>query len=217
MINGPRAKPASGRPARQLVVLCHGVGADGHDLIDLARAFAPALPDAAFVAPDGPAPYDMAPPGYSHARQWFSLQTREPARMAEGVVAAQRSLDPFIDAELARLDLPPDAYALIGFSQGAMTVLHTGLRRAVPPRAIVVFSGALLTPVPRPPPATEVLIVHGEVDEVVILDRGQTAERALRAAGVDVSALWRPRLGHGIDDAGMSAAALTLQRVFAVT
>ena len=55
-------------------------------------------------------------------------------------------LDAFIDAELARLGLPAEAYALMGFSQGAMTVLFTGLRRAVAPRAILAFSGALVAP-----------------------------------------------------------------------
>jgi len=216
MLDGPRVAPASGGPARQLVVICHGLGADGHDLIDLAAQWAPALPDAAFVAPDGPARHDLAPPDYPHARQWFSMITREPGKLAEGVTEAAIPLGAFIDAELARLHLPADAYALAGFSQGAMTVLHTGLRRNTPPRAILAYSGALLTPVPVPPPATEVLIVHGEADEVVPIQSSMDAERRLRAAGVNVSAVWVPRLGHGIDPVGLSQGALTLQRVFAV-
>ena len=32
-LNGPRQAPASGRTARQLVILLHGLGADGNDLI----------------------------------------------------------------------------------------------------------------------------------------------------------------------------------------
>ena len=43
---------------------------------------------------------------------------------------------------------PRDAYALMGFSQGAMTALFTGLRRAAAPRAILAFSGALIAPGP---------------------------------------------------------------------
>ena len=214
-LDGPRAAPASGGPARQLVVICHGVGADGQDLIDLAPYWARALPDAAFVAPNGPARYDMAPPDYPHARQWFSLADRSPDKMAAGAEQARAALDPFIDAELARLGLAPGAYALAGFSQGAMTVLHAGLRRATPPRAILAFSGALLTPVPKPPPATEVLLVHGEADDVVPVQRSRDAEAALRASGVPVEAVWRPRVGHSIDEVGLSQGALLLQRVFA--
>ncbi|MCW3474176.1 alpha/beta hydrolase [Limobrevibacterium gyesilva] len=208
-LDGPRWGPKDGA-ARQLVVLCHGVGADGHDLIDLAPHWAPALPHAAFAAPDGPEPYDMAPFG----RQWFSLTDRTPARVAAGVAAAAGPLDRFIDAELLRLGLPPDAYALMGFSQGAMAVLFTGLRRATPPRAILAYSGALVSPVPELPGRPPVLLVHGEADQVVPAERSRLAESALQAAGFPVEALYCPRLGHGIDEAGLSTGSLFLQRVF---
>ena len=72
LLDGPRLPPAAGGAAQQLIVLFHGVGADGQDLIGLAPYIAQALPHAAFVAPNGPFPYDMAPYG----RQWFSLMDR---------------------------------------------------------------------------------------------------------------------------------------------
>jgi phospholipase/carboxylesterase len=212
-LDGPRWGPRQAGPPRQLVVLCHGVGADGHDLIDLAPTWAAALPHAAFVAPDAPERYDMAPIG----RQWFSIADRTPMRLLAGVMSAASALDRFIDAELLRLALPADAYALMGFSQGAMTVLYAGLRRAAPPRALLCFSGALIAPerlaeiTARPP----VLLVHGEADEVVPVERSRLAERSLRDAGLDVEALYCPGLGHGIDEAGLSVGALFLQRAFA--
>ena len=213
LLDGPRWGPRQAGPPRQLVVLCHGVGADGHDLIDLAPTWAAALPRAAFVAPDAPERYDMAPVG----RQWFSIADRTPARLIAGVATAASALGRFVDAELVRLALPADAYALMGFSQGAMTVLYTGLRRATPPRAILAFSGALIAPErleeisARPP----VLLVHGEADEVVPVERSRLAERALRDAGIAVQALYCPGLGHGIDEAGLSVGALFLQQAFA--
>jgi phospholipase/carboxylesterase len=213
LIDGPRWGPAEPGPARQLVVLCHGLGADGHDLIDLAPFWGRTLPQAAFAAPDAPEDCDMGPFG----RQWFSVADRTPARIAAGAATARDALDAFIDAELARLGLPPDAYALMGFSQGAMTALHTGLRRAVPPRGILAFSGALVAPdrlaeaTARPP----ILLVHGEDDEVVPVTRSRSAQAGLESAGFGVTALYCSRLGHGIDDAGLSAGALFLQRIFA--
>jgi phospholipase/carboxylesterase len=213
-LDGPRWGPASGGTPRQLVVLCHGLGADGYDLIDLAPTWAHALPDAAFVAPSAPDKCDMAPMG----RQWWSLADRSPPALEAGVRRAAGALGPFLDAELTRLGLPPDAYALMGFSQGAMTVLFTGLRRATAPRAILAFSGALVAPdslgaelTHRPP----VLLVHGEADEVVPAERSRDAETALRAAGIPVEATYVPRLGHGIDDTGLAMGALALQRGFA--
>ncbi len=90
--------PADGGPPRQLVVLCHGLGADGSDLIDLAPHCGAALPHAAFAAPDAPQPYDVG-------RQWFSVADRTPAIMEAGIARAQQLLDAFVDAELERLGL----------------------------------------------------------------------------------------------------------------
>jgi phospholipase/carboxylesterase len=212
-LDGPRWGPASKGTPRQLVVLCHGLGADGHDLIDLAPTWSHALPDALFVSVDAPFPHDSG-----FGRQWWNVEDRTPSVMAAGVRRAAGFLDAFIDAELARLGLPAEAYALMGFSQGAMTVLFTGLRRAAAPRAILAFSGALIAPetltaelANRAP----VLLVHGEADDVVPAFRSRDAETALRAAEVPVEAVYVPRLGHGIDDTGLAMGALTLQRSFA--
>ena len=219
-LNGPRVGPeASGAP-RQLVVLCHGLGADGNDLIDIASAWKQAVPHAAFAAPDAPFPCDMAPPGENYGRQWFSVTDRTPAAMEQGVSRAADHLDAFIDAELSRLSLAPDAYALMGFSQGAMTALFAGLRRTVKPRAILAYSGALIAPkqllerLSDEAARVPVLLIHGEDDEVVPVSRSRDAETALRAAGVPVESLYCPRLGHGIDQAGLSVGALFLQRAF---
>jgi phospholipase/carboxylesterase len=137
--------------------------------------------------------------------------------MEQGVRRARLVLDEFLDAKLAELCLAPDAYALMGFSQGAMTALFTGLRRPVPPRAILAYSGILLGAeslaseiTGRPP----VLLVHGEMDQVVPVAASRAAEEALRTAGVPVESLYPPTLPHGIDQGGIALGALTLQRAF---
>ncbi len=212
ILSGPVWGPASGAAPKQLVVLCHGVGADGRDLIALAPFFAGVLPDALFVAPDGPEPYDMAPFG----RQWFPIGDINPAKLGGGVRRAAKTLDVFIDNELARLKLTD--YALIGFSQGAMTALFTGLRRAAAPRAVLAYSGALIEPQTlggeaksRPP----VLLAHGESDDIVPAFHSRDAEVALRAAGVPAELVLEPGLGHGIGEAGLAAGAALLRRAFA--
>ena len=213
LLDGPRHGPKGGRKADALVVLCHGLGADGHDLIDLAPYWEKSLPGACFVAPDAPEQNGMGPFG----RQWFDLSDRTPAHLETGVRRAAAHLDAFIDSELARLGLPETDYALMGFSQGAMTALFTGLRRAPGPRGILAFSGALIAPEKLGEERANeapVLIVHGEEDTVLPALLSRQAERQLEEAGVAVEALYVPRLGHGIDDQGLSAGALFLQRVF---
>src|SRR5919106_4076705 len=139
-LSGPRVAPRTGGAPRQLVVLLHGVGADGNDLIELAPALARSLPHAAFVAPDAPEPCDMAPFG----RQWFSLRDRRPAALLAGVQACAPMLDAFLDAELQRHQLGPHQLALVGFSQGTMLALYLALRRVPALAAVLGYSGALL-------------------------------------------------------------------------
>ena len=192
--------------ARLLLVLCHGVGADGQDLIGLAEPWAAALPGVAFLAPNAPEQCDMSPFG----RQWFSLQDRTPAVLAAGAQRAIPALMATVDAELARLGLPADAVALMGFSQGAMMVLHAGLRRPVPPAGIMAYSGALLDSpaldaemTGKPP----VLLVHGEADEVVPFTCGPAAAVALRQRDIEVTTQWSKGVGHWVDEAGLRAGA----------
>src|SRR3546814_7691359 len=95
-LDGPRLDPADGGAAKALVVMLHGVGADGNDLIGIAPLWAQLLPGVAFVSPNAPEPCDMAPFGHP----WFSLQDRRPAAMLAGVQAAAPVPDAFLDREL---------------------------------------------------------------------------------------------------------------------
>ena len=202
-LEGPRVEPR--RPASSLVVLLHGYGANGEDLIGLAHAWRGRLPDTAFVAPNAP----EAIPGMNGALQWFTLTLRESGEYWRGVSAARPLLDRFLDAELARYALSADRLVLVGFSQGTMLALHVGVRRAAAPAAIIGYSGLLAGPEHlaetrvRPP----VLLVHGEADELIPLAALHLAREALAQAGLPVEWHVRPGLGHGIDPGGQRMAA----------
>ena len=205
--------PASKAKPRHLVILCHGLGADAHDVIDLSSSWRHACPDALFASVHAPFPHESG-----FGRQWWSVADRSPSVMAAGARVAAGSLNGFIDAELARIGCPAEAYAIMGFSQGAMIALFTGLRRSIAPRCILAFSGALIAAETLPAELANrapVLLVHGESDEAVPVSRSRDAEAALAAAGVPVEAHYIPGLGHGIDETGISLGALTLQKGFA--
>ena len=211
-LDGLRLDPASGGPARALVVLCHGYSGDGHLMGEAAAGWSKALPDTAIVCPHGPQPYEEAPEG----RQWFSLLDRTPGALEAGLREAAPILARFIAAELRRLDLPGDAYALAGFSQGAMMALFAGLRQTPPPRGIIAYAGALHAQQSlqgdlraRPP----VLLVHGDVDDMVPVQRSQEAEQVLRRAGIAVESLYVPGLGHELTPEVLAAGARFLKRV----
>ncbi len=194
----------SGAAPQALVVLLHGVGANGQDLIGLAPYWADLLPEAEFLSPDAPFPFDMAPFG----RQWFSLQDLSPASRLAGARRAAPLIDTFLDAELAKRGLDDRRLILVGFSQGCMMALHCGLRRKAAPAAIIGYSGMLIAPeaamqeiTARPP----VLLVHGAEDTVVPPQALPLAEQALTALGVPVRAVMRPGLAHSIDQEGLEA------------
>ncbi len=204
-LTGPTHAPASGGAPKQLIVLLHGLGADGADLIDLAPAVAQAFPEAVFLAPNAPEKCDMSPYGY----QWFSLQNRDPAAMFAGATRAEPVLDAYLTEQQKAYGLTDAQTVLIGFSQGSMMALHVGLRRAAPLAGIVAFSGGLLGAEALPahirskPP---VCLIHGEQDMVVPFLAMSLAEKALNAADIRVESHARPMLGHGIDEVGLAAA-----------
>jgi phospholipase/carboxylesterase len=219
-LDGPRLAPRSGT-ARQLVVFLHGYGADGNDLIELGQVWQQVLPQAAFVSPHAPEPCGQAPVG----RQWFALTFRDPNERWVGVNKAAPVLERFIDAELGRLGLPPSALALVGFSQGAMMALHVGLRRAVPPVAIVGYSGLLVLP-PDGNPETfiediksrpPVLLVHGDQDDLIPPQALFQATQGLAALGVPVEWHMSAGVGHGIDPEGLRHGGEFLARSFAAS
>ena len=202
-LDGPRLEPR-GRAASALVVLLHGYGANGDDLIALGEGWRRWLPDAAFVAPNAP----LTIPGMYGGLQWFPLTLRDPSEYWRGVEAARPALDRFLDAELARYRLAPGRLVLVGFSQGTMMALHVGLRRAAAPAGIVAYSGLLAGPehlgatTARPP----VLLIHGEADDLIPVEALHTAREALAQAGLPVEWHVRPGLGHGIDPEGQAMA-----------
>lgn len=198
-LKGPRLPPLRGNPTH-LVVLCHGYGADGNDLIGIAPHWQRFLPSAAFAAPN--APERCQGSGF----QWFPLSRLDLDEVGRGVEMAAPCLEAFLESELARLGLPPDRLILAGFSQGAMMSLHVGLRRVVKPVAIVGYSGMLATPEELDGLGTNappVLLVHGDQDATIPPQALFVAAGALGRAGVLVQWHLSRGIPHSIDPEGL--------------
>jgi phospholipase/carboxylesterase len=211
-LSGPSRLPTSGGKPSRLVILLHGLGADGNDLIGLAPYWARLLPTAEFLSPNAPFPCDMAPHGY----QWYSSQDRTPEAALAGVRAAAPILDAFIDDALAKRGLDDSALALVGFSQGTVMSLYVGFRRNHPVAGIVGFSGRLLAPEllandlrSRPP----TLLVHGTDDPLVPYTALAEAETALKGAKIPVETVSSVGIGHSIDEEGLRRGGLFLRDV----
>ena len=201
-------EPKNGSPKSALILL-HGVGSNGRDLISLAPMLAEALPNTAFISPDAPFEYDMGMGMMSDAYQWFSLADRAPEKMLAGLRHVQPLVDSFIDNVLEKYALPANKLALFGFSQGTMTSLFVGARRLEKIAGIVGCSGALLAPellASETASKPDICLIHGVQDDVVPFAAMDKAAVELEKNGFSVETHARAGLPHSIDLEGIEAA-----------
>ncbi len=194
--------PSSGKKPTSLVILLHGYGSNGEDLIGLAPYWDRDLPDAVFVSPDAPFGCEI---GFGY--QWFSLQSWAPLSMLAAAERTAGILNQFIDDQMKEYGISPSQVALVGFSQGTMMSLFVAPRRDKPLAGVLGYSGALLggegligqPHVSRMP----IHLVHGEMDNIVPVGAWLHATETLRQAGFDVSGHTTPGLVHSIDEKGI--------------
>ena len=201
-LEGPSYGPHDKAKPGHLVVLLHGYGADGNDLIGLAPVLGPLMPDVVFLAPNAPYPCEGNPTGY----QWLGISRLDPKLTLAGVRSAAPLVDAFLDEKFAEYGLDESKTCLVGFSQGTMMALHVGLRRARPLAGIVGFSGMLAGPEilkdeikSRPP----ILLIHGDQDELIPAQALFQASSGLAALGIPVEWHLSAGIGHGIDQEGL--------------
>ena len=190
------------QPAKKLVVLLHGIGSDGHDLIGLVPYIKNDLPNCHFIAPNGIEPYDMAPYG----RQWFSLQDHSPHIMVKLIANNVAKLGDIIKQKQKGLNLTNKDTIIIGFSQGTMIGLYLTLVQKEPFFCTIGFSGALIPPMEVNNKFTPICLIHGELDEVVRVSEMYNALNYLSELHIDRSGHKLTSLAHSIDGRGLEIA-----------
>ncbi len=195
-----------------MVILFHGYGSNGDDLIGLVPYWQSALPHTVFLSPNAPEPCPGAPGGY----QWWPLTNFSPQARAAGVRAAAPIVNGFIDTQLALYYLTDGQLALVGFSQGTMVALHVGPRRERQLAGIVGYSGMLAdedsaaAELRTKPP---VLLVHGDNDPMIPVTALHRTKAELERLGFDVATHISRGLDHSVDEAGLRLGDQFLSRV----
>ncbi|MGD9856697.1 MAG: alpha/beta hydrolase [Planctomycetaceae bacterium] len=187
-----------------VVVLCHGFGAPGADLVPLAGEFlrcAPHLKNRVqFVFPEGPRTIPEVPGG----RAWWPIDMLEmQMSILEGRFREMRqSVPPLLPDARNRLTrlleqlqqdtgLPMSQFVIGGFSQGSMLATDVALRLPTAPGALVVYSGTLLAEsewvelAPRRA-GLPVLQTHGTQDPILPFEAALWLRDLLMNAGLDV-------------------------------
>lgn len=213
-LTGPMAAPANGRDPQSMVILLHGYGSNGDDLMGLVPYWRASLPDTVFLSPNAPEACPGAPGGY----QWWSLTDLGRESRAAGVRQAAPLVNAFIDMHRAAYDLPNRKVALVGFSQGTMMALHVAPRRPEALAGVVGYSGmladaeALETEVKTKPP---LLLVHGDADPMVPFSALGQAQADFTRLGFPITTHTSPGLGHSIDEPGLRLGGEFLAKVLA--
>jgi len=191
-----RRQPAEA--AEWLVVLLHGYGSNGKDMISFADLWQDAMPGVAFAAPDAPTPCDEA----GGAFQWVGRRPAADPRLLEELKEAAPGVNAFCDEELARHELDADRLMLVGFSQGTLMALHVGLRREVQPVGILGYGGGLLGPETlkselrsKPP----VMLINGTADAHAPPEGMARSIEALNGLGVVAHGQAIEGLGHSVN------------------
>jgi phospholipase/carboxylesterase len=198
-IYGPEYAPRSGEKAKKLVIFIHGYGSNGMDLISLADYLNVELEEFHFCAPNAPFSFNMAYNSY----QWFNLDERSETAILKSMRENIFYLENFIEDKVKQLDISYKDVFLVGFSQGSMLSLYLAPRQEEEIGGVVALSGALINgenlknEIKHKPP---ILLVHGEIDEVVGIDEFFKAKELLKQLKFDLQAVSIKRMGHSINE-----------------
>ncbi|HEX5064112.1 MAG TPA: alpha/beta fold hydrolase [Kofleriaceae bacterium] len=183
---------------KQTVVLLHGFGAPGDDLVALAQYIdAPAR----FVFPEAPLELGGL---YGDSRAWWQLDlmrleqelsSGKPrdrrGEVPEGLSDARDHMVRFLEELEERFAIENSQLVLGGFSQGAMLALDVALHREVAPAGLILMSGTLLAesiwqPLMSKLSGVPVFQSHGMHDQLLPFSIARQLRDQLKAAGARV-------------------------------
>ena len=188
-------------PAKQLLLLFHGVGDNPVAMGEIGSWFAPVFPDALVVSIGGPLPSGREP-----GREWFSVTGVTEENRQQRIDAIMPTFIDVVRDWQRQSGVTPQATALIGFSQGAIMALE-GIK-AEPNLAsrVVAFSGRYAGLPQQIPSNTTVHLIHGDEDTVIDVKYAFDSAEALERIGGDFTLDVIDGLGHAIDDRSIQKA-----------
>jgi phospholipase/carboxylesterase len=201
-------------PVERVVVLLHGFGAPGDDLLSLATAL-PKTKGTRYVFPE--APIDMG-----DGRAWWIIDWHERSRyeargdiegyvalVPKGLAEASQKLSAMLEHIEQSWGVPPERLVLGGFSQGAMLTLDVAAQRTKKPAALLLLSGSLTGTTRWLPKAgslkgVPIFVSHGKSDPVLPYAVAERLRDELKHAGAKVE--WAPFSGgHAIPEPTIAA------------
>ena len=196
-LNSIIIKPESGIEIKNAVILLHGYGGDGKDISMLSLNWKRHMPNTVFICPNGHEVCLINPSGF----QWFDLTKDDPDYILEQSIKAENKIQKFINEIKQEFNLTNDKICLAGFSQGCMLSLNVGLISEEKFSCIVGFSGKIIDQnnlKRRIKNFSDVLLIHGDADQVVPSTYLLEAKDFLIRNGMNVQTLLIKNCDHNI-------------------
>jgi phospholipase/carboxylesterase len=196
-LNSIIIKPESGIEIKNAVILLHGYGGDGKDISMLSLNWKRHMPNTVFICPNGHEVCLINPSGF----QWFDLTKDDPDYILEQSIKAENKIQKFINEIKQEFNLTNDKICLAGFSQGCMLSLNVGLISEEKFSCIVGFSGKIIDQnnlKGRVKNFSDVLLIHGDADQVVPSTYLLEAKDFLIRNGINVQTLLIKNCDHNI-------------------
>lgn len=198
---------------KYLVIILHGYGANGKNLISMAQHWKNSIKDALFIVPDAPLPLPHATDGY----QWFEIGDLSPKYLEKGTREAAPIVSAFVKNIQKAYKISWDKTILSGFSQGGMMALTTGLLQDQLCKGIISYSGGLFlspdTTFSSTPSSPDVCLIHGTHDSVVPYESSKKTQFYLQEKKIKVAFHSLLNVDHQINEVGLKKGAEFIKSV----
>ena len=206
-------KPEIDIAIKNAVILLHGYGGDGNDISMLTLNWKRFLPNTIFLCPNGHEKCLINPSGY----QWFDLTKDDPSYILEESKKAEVRLKQFIEEVKKEYNLDNNKICLSGFSQGCMMSINLGLTSNDRFNCVVGFSGKIIYQEDlkaRKKNSTDILLIHGDSDEVVSSNYLLEAKDFFLRNNVNIETHLIKNCGHNIPIEASSIALNYIRKKF---
>jgi len=206
-------KPENNLAIQNAIILLHGYGGDRKDISTLSFNWKRYLPNTVFICPNGHQVCPINPGGY----QWFDLSIENPEYILAEVKKAENILNKFINEIKKKFNLNNNKICLSGFSQGCMISLNLGLISDQKYNSIIGFSGKIINQnylKQKKKVSTDVLLIHGDADEIVAPDHLLEAKDFLIRNDINVETYLLKNCGHHIPIEASSIALNYIRKKF---
>ena len=207
-LNGPSVLKGKLKEVQNIIVMLHGYGSNGDDLIQISEFLKEDSLNTLYTAPNAPYKYNQ----FSNAFKWFEVYPdgipidqagpEQQAKTEKEFKESCRLIKDYIYQLSEKHKIELKNIFLLGFSQGSMMSLEVGTELEKPIAGIISLSGRIYTENFKSKSRTKVpiLVIHGENDDIIKSHRFYETCKILNECGYNIEKHLLQNLGHTISN-----------------